>query len=187
MISNLWPTPFLQSKIDPNICEELVTHLSQNYDFGCPPREDSNLLEDGSSIMQRFKSEVVLPSFNNFLRNTINKELSDWSGFKAKAWLIGTSKNYSINYHNHRGAQLSAVFYLMCEEGVGGDISFTDPRQNSNRGYDESFIPWFKDLKLSPKSGDLVVFPSFLYHHVSTYSGNIRLALPVDLYLYNSN
>ena len=112
MISNLWATPFLQSRASPDICGEVITHIAQFYDFGSPPNEDMNILEDGSQIMQRFRDEVVLPSFNSFLRNTINKELTDWAGFKAKGWLTGTGKNYSINYHNHRGAQLSAVFYL---------------------------------------------------------------------------
>jgi hypothetical protein len=47
-------------------------------------------------------------------------------------------------------------------------------------------IKWFKPLKLNPKTGDIVVFPSYLYHHVQTYNSNIRLALPVDLFLFNS-
>jgi hypothetical protein len=105
-----------------------------------------------------------------------------------KGWLAGTGNDYSLNYHNHRGAQISAVFYLLCEDhNKGGNIAFTDPRQNANRGYDENFTPWFNDEILKVKSGDIVVFPSFLYHFVSTYRGSMRLAMPVDLFLHTNS
>jgi hypothetical protein len=116
----------------------------------------------------------------------VGKEISDWRNHKIHGWLAGSGTNYSMPYHNHRNAQLSAVFYLLCDDQRdGGTIYFTDPRQNANRAYDKEFFPWFADLKLTPKSGDAVVFPSFLYHYVTTYQGFMRLAMPVDLFLYN--
>jgi len=75
----------------------------------------------------------------------------------------------------------------MCNaQDKGGEIIFTDPRQNANRGYDNCFQEWFKPLKITPTCGDIVVFPSYLYHYVTTYQSNIRIALPVDLFLFNS-
>lgn len=188
MISNLWSTPFLRSAWSGSMREDLVNHILQTYPLDRPPSDfgDYSILDDGSEAMTNFRDKIVIPSFNNFLRNTLNKEIEDWGAYKIKGWLTGTGKDYSLNHHNHSGAQVSSVFYLMCEEARGGLISFTDPRQNSNRGYDTNFSSWFQSLQIEPKSGDIVVFPSFLYHNVSSYQGNIRLAIPVDLYLYNS-
>ena len=90
-------------------------------------------------------------------------------------------------YHNHRGSQLSLVYYVLSEKTETGSIHFTDPRHNANRGYDMKFLPWFEGLKLTVETGDLVVFPSFLYHYVSTYLGNVRIAIPVDLFLFDNN
>lgn len=188
MIQNLWSTPFLKTKMSPEISSGLSEKFFTEYNLMSPPSDFGvkNILEDDSDIIKRFKHEVVLPSFNSFLRNTLGKDISDWKGgYRTHAWLAGKGNDYSINYHNHSGAQLSAVFYILCEEyNSGGEISFTDPRQNANRGYDSNFSKWFEHHRFTPETGDIVVFPSFLYHFVSTYQGNIRLAVPVDLFLF---
>jgi hypothetical protein len=86
-----------------------------------------------------------------------------------------------INPHNHSGASLSGVFYLMFEENEsGGKIIFQDPRFNANRGYKLNFNKWFQDLKIMPVSGDLLIFPSYLYHYTEIFTGHVRLALAVD-------
>lgn len=191
MIYNLWSTPVLKTKMGEETCSSLAEKFLTEYDLTAPPSDFGvqNIFDDNSKIIQQFKKEIVLPSFNSFLRNTLDKEIQDWKGgYKLHGWLAGRGNDYSINYHNHRGSQISAVFYIMCEEyNSGGEIFFTDPRQNSNRGYDKNFSKWFEHLKFAPETGDIVVFPSFLYHFVSTYQGNIRLALPVDLFLYANN
>ena len=189
MIKNLWPTPFLQSKMGTDICDRLVQTMLQEFDLFNAPGDfgSANILENPHPVIQEFKDTVVYPAFNSFLRHSLNKDISDWTGHKMHGWIAGYSNGYSLNHHNHRGSQLSAVFYLMCDsQDKGGQITFTDPRQNANRGYDTPFQEWFKPLEIMPTNGDLVVFPSYLYHYVTTYQSSIRIALPVDLFLFNT-
>ena len=188
MINQLWPTPFLKISMPADLRDKISNWILVDYDLNNPPSDFSefNILESTSPEIVEFKNDVILPAFNQFLQETVGKDLNNWK-YKLKGWVTGSGKYYNINYHNHRGAQLSAVFYLWCDDkNAGGQITFTDPRHNANRGYDESFKPWFQDLTFTPENGDIVVFPSFLYHFVSTYHGNIRLAMPVDLFLHNS-
>ena len=86
--------------------------------------------------------------------------------------------------HNHSGSHLSAVFYLLCEEKNGGNIVLHDPRTNANRGYIDEFQSMFEKIKFTPSSGDVLIFPSFLYHNVETFNGKMRLAMPVDLTIH---
>jgi hypothetical protein len=188
MIGQLWATPFMRTKAPADLIEEVATNILLEYDITNMPEQfgSVNVLESENPVLQRFKNELVYPTFNTFLQETLNKSIEDWGGHRMKGW-VASYNNSGLAYHNHRGSQLSAVFYVMCEEtDMGGEITFTDPRQNSNRGYDESFMPWFEHLSLVPKTGDVVVFPSFLYHYVSTYKSNIRLAIPVDLFLHTN-
>lgn len=190
MLKQLWSTPIFQSKIDDNVRDSLIQKLLVDYDIFNPPTDINkiNLLEDNSKEIQDFKNTQVIPAFNEFLKLSLNKSLNDWKGYYLNGWLTGSGKDYSMRLHNHSGSQLSAVFYLMCEDlEHGGDITFTDPRHNSNRGYDESFNNWFDPLIITPKSGDILVFPSYLYHQISTYKGNLRLAVPIDLFLYTGS
>lgn len=189
MIQNLWSTPFLQTKMGNDICDRMVQTLLQEYDLSNAPSDfgSINILDNPHEVIQEFKNIIVYPAFNTFLNTTLNKNIDDWRGHKTHGWIAGHGNGYSLTHHNHRGSQLSAVFYMMCDSNdKGGQIVFTDPRQNANRGYDTPFQEWFKPLEIIPQSGDMVVFPSYLYHYVTTYQSNIRIALPVDLFLFNS-
>lgn len=185
MIEHLWGTPISRGGIPDEVLIPLTNKILTSYDMNCPPSDFGlvNVLDDPSTEMQDFKNQVVYPAFDEILKETLNRTISDWGHHRFKGWMSGSSFGYNMIYHNHRGSQLTAVFYILCDDEVGGEINFTDPRQNANRGYDDSFLPWFKDLRFSPKSGEFIVFPSFLYHFVETYRGNVRLAIPVDLFL----
>ena len=190
MIQQLWPTPFEHSKMSDDICNRMTQTILQEYDLFHTRTEfgSVNILDNPNEVIQEFKRDVVYPTFNSFLNKTLNKSISDWNGHRTHGWIARYGDGHSLTHHNHRGSQLSAVFYLMCDNVAdnGGQIIFTDPRQNSNRGYDTTFQEWFKPHAITPQNGDAVVFPSYLYHYVTTYQGNIRIALPVDLFLFNN-
>jgi len=184
---NLWSTPVLITKSDTEVRERFVNYLLQEYDIFNPPTDINkiNILEDKSEEVQNFVNKVIKPAFEEFLKSSLNLSLDNWKGYRLNGWLTGSGKNYSMSQHNHAGAQISSVFYLLCEDlNNGGKIVFTDPRQNANRGFDSKFLNWFAPLEITPKSGDVVVFPSYLYHFVETYQNNLRLALPVDCFLF---
>jgi len=187
LIKNLWSTPILQRKMSDFLREEFINRLMQDYDIFNPPSDYSktNIFDNQATEIQQFLYGEVLPSFEEFCNLTLERNLGDWQGYKINGWVTGSSKNYSMNLHNHSGAQFSAVFYLLCEEQErGGEIAFTDPRHNANRGYDRSFSSWFDPLVITPQSGDILVFPSYLYHTVLTYHSNLRIAMPVDCFLF---
>lgn len=189
MIEHLWSTPFLRLSMPEEIRDKLLNKIFVDYDLKNPPSDfgSLNVLSNDSVEFEEFRRDVVYPAFDQFLQETLDRRIDSWAGHRFHGWITGTGYDYSINFHNHRGSQLSAVFYLLCEEQrAGGLITFSDPRMNANRGYDESFRPWFEELMIRPKSGDIVVFPSFLYHFVSTYQSTIRIAMPVDLFLHTN-
>jgi hypothetical protein len=182
MINNLWSTPVGISKADESTCHTFAQTLLEEYNFNT----EQNVFDSDSPIINDFKNNIVLPALDNYLKESLGKSLYDWEGgYRLHGWTVSYNRDTSLDFHNHRGSQISAVFYLVCDPSdVGGHVTFTDARQNANRGYDTSFLSWFAPLKLIPKSGDIIIFPSFLYHSVSTYRGSIRIAMPVDLDLF---
>lgn len=179
----LWPTVIGCGKFD---SLDLANHILMKYDMNNLQGEVAgfNLFEDHEPVMQKFQN-TVYECFNKYLKENINKSISDWNNYEMKSWITGHGKDYSMTIHNHSGAHLSGVFYVLAEDQhAGGDIVFTDPRSNANRGYDEWFDPMFERTSHTPKTGDYMIFPSFTYHHVNPYYSSLRICVPVDLYLH---
>ena len=182
-IHNLWPTQLGQGKFDTT---GLVEHIFSTYDLNNPPSDlgGYNILDDDCVVMTKFSNQVFV-AFDDYLKATIDCSIDDWDHCEMKGWITGHGKDYSMTIHNHTGARLSGVFYILAEDkNSGGDIVMHDPRSNANRGYDEYFNPMFNRHHHTPSTGDFMIFPSFTYHHVNPYYSQLRICVPVDLYLY---
>jgi uncharacterized protein YvpB len=187
MMHNLWPTNILIGNIkNVDLVDSISQHILQNYNLEnmeISDLSDRNIFKE-DSYFDDFKKNVVEPCFDDWIKQILKSSLYDFKNFHLKAWFSGSQIGYNMVNHNHANASLSAVFYLIIEGNKNGDVFFFDPRTNANRGYKEE--PWdklFQPFIFEPKSYSFVVFPSFLYHQVTPFNGNIRLAIPVDLYL----
>ena len=186
-MNHMWPTPVLKGKMsNQKLIDDVINHILLKY--GQANKISSNVLDENlfdDKYFDQFKNEIVLPSFCQFYNEEFNKKLT--SNFCLRAWITGYGVNYAMPKHNHSGSHLSAVFYLISEDkNSGGKIVLSDPRFNANRGYKNDFLRWFDSEKYLPSSGDFIIFPSFLYHNVETFSGKLRLAMPVDLIMYDN-
>jgi hypothetical protein len=183
--NQLWPTTVMISEIKQKDILELITsdilvnHITKPAD----ELQHFDLLNEGGEIFLQFKKEVVEPLFDQYLQEVFNVKIDQCHDHFFKSWLTGPNSGYSIGAHNHSGAAVSAVFYLLCEEHRhGGELVLMDPRMNANRGYPTAMKMPFSDTYYSPKSGEVAVFPSFVYHHAMLFKGKLRIAMPVDFF-----
>lgn len=183
--NNLWPTSVYLGEIDSDKLETICQHIFSEMNLEKPVNDFQgfDLLEQGSSVFQEFRDNVVWPAFEKYLKDH-NINLQEFPDRKLRSWITGVYKGYMIPVHNHSGASLSAVFYLLCgEQDQGGELVLVDSRTNANRGYKDQFKSWFENKMYLPKSGEFLIFPSHVYHHTIPFTGSIRLAMPVDLFL----
>ena len=186
-LNNLWPTTVLYDKIqDEQLMGEVVNEIFTKFDIANPPSDLGaySIFDEGSGVLARFRDEIALPAFGRYMQEVYNEDLDSYKGNFVKAWITGSTSGYNMAKHNHSGSQLTAVFYVLAEHTEnGGHLVLTDPRSNANRGYPTELQGQFQPVIITPKTGDFLVFPSFLYHHVTTYYSNFRLCIPVDLTL----
>jgi hypothetical protein len=187
-LNNLWPTKILYGRLNSFKNLELLVNDILTQEIFQEIKEQKlsdNFFNNQNKSIKKFKEEEVIPSFKNYL-NLIGFDDSILRNFEVKGWIVSSDKTKNMLYHNHSNCQFSAVFYLLSDlkEKSGGEIVFHDPRTNANRGYDTRFSHLFAPEKVTPKSGDFLIFPSYLYHHVNTVFSQKRMALAVDLFLY---
>ena len=177
----LFSTPVYRVTILDDL-SDTVNYLLTEY--GDANKKSANVSGDNifdDPKLEKFKEEHVLPRFRQFCSSYLDLQAKDYD---VRGWLTGYGTNYAMPKHNHSGSHVSAVFYLLCEDNHGGDIILHDPRTNANRGYTPEFNSMFEPVRFTPQTGDVLMFPSFLYHNVETFKGKIRLAMPVDLTIY---
>jgi hypothetical protein len=184
--NELWPTSVYRGEIEDkqllnSVCEAIF--LESDITNPANTFQPYDILRDGSSVFQKFRDQVVWPAFINYLKHW-NIDLLEFPDRRLRSWITGTQAGYMIPVHNHSGSTLSAVFYLITEEqNKGGELVLVDPRSNANRGYKDQFKPLFANKEYLPYSGEFVIFPGFVYHQTIPFSGTLRLAMPVDLFL----
>ena len=83
-------------------------------------------------------------------------------------WSIINKKGSFNIQHNHPNSYLSSAYYVRYPKD-SGNIKFYDPREQKSIRYPN--IKKFTDLsapivQITPEEGDLLIFPSYLYHSV---------------------
>jgi len=176
MIHNAWATPIEHKK---SHVEGLLDYILTYSDTS---KINYNILDDDSKPINLLK-QIAYDNFKSYVNRCYGVDIDTYHT-EIKGWLISPKDGYVHPFHNHMGAMFSSVFYVLAEENdSGGEIRFHDPRHNANRGYDENFAKHFKDKVILPKTDDVVIFPSFLYHSVSPFYSGLRIALPLDIML----
>lgn len=104
--------------------------------------------------------------------------------FDVNMWTNINQKGDSNNAHTHPGALWSCVYYV--DDGadgistnVGGELMLEDPRFPMNVMYTPNLLLKNTDGSVQyaqhtviPKTGMMVIFPSWLRHNVRPYLGN---------------
>jgi len=112
--------------------------------------------------------ESIKPNINNTLIDMGWDDLDNKINITS-AWSIINKKNASNERHIHSNSYISAVYYVSAPKNCG-DILFHDPRQakiirkpNTIKANQLNA----EVVNITPQSGLLVLFPSYLYHSVA--------------------
>ena len=135
-----------------------------------------DLFELKAPVVERFHNlmEQHVQGFLNHFRPEARKKRDK---FRLRGWINVNRADDSNTLHCHPGCFLSATYYVkMPAEMKGGEIYFRDPRGPAVAMYETPGIelPWVGSgigIPITPATGKLIIFPSWLEHRVERFEG----------------
>ena len=134
-------------------------------------------------------------------RNTANRITTNRQGqpvsvtWRANMWANVNRTGHGNEFHSHPGSFWSGVYYVDdggsdADPSLGGELEFMDPRGPGPAMYAPHLAFGSAGLSVGanemirPRSGRLVMFPSWLLHQVRPYAGKaVRISIAFNLSL----
>lgn len=131
-------------------------------------------------LLYALRELIITPAVKRYAKEFYSYEIND-DHLETTSWLVYGRHNEGMPLHNHAGAHLSTVLYLVANPG---DLMMVDPRGQACRGYPvEIREKHFNLERIRPQDGDLYIFPSYVQHYVEAGDPNeLRISLPIDYF-----
>jgi len=191
----LWPTLLLRESLPgfeaPNgMLRELVLKLDQ---------QNSNLTTDylGVDFLQNEHPAVMwlLQCFHVAVKRYMQQQGIDYdTQWSLQGWPNINRRGDYHALHNHPHSYLSGTYYVDVprqktaknnrKDIAPGEISFYDPRTQANMTAIKNDLQIEAEYSILPKSGDLLLWPSWLHHFVHpNFSDKPRLSISFNVVL----
>lgn len=183
MIIQHWKNPILHSNIND---EEYLKALNEYIYCNVPLNRDT--IPQEVLFSEFYYHEQLFDKFKGIVCDKIDWMLEegykvDKFDYHVKTFIIKNGRFTHTSFHNHRGAFLSGVFYVNVDDN-SGDLVLHDPRFNAVRSTPLQLSEHFAPVKITPTNGDVILFPSSIYHETDICFSNVpRILIPFDVYI----
>jgi uncharacterized protein (TIGR02466 family) len=182
-VTDIFPTPIYQSMIDARILSTYEKELDSLCEKYTLPRDthdnDHELDNERRHILDKFPElkQHLQTHLDTFTRNIIG-EPDKFKLHITTSWCVGISPGKGQVAHHHENSIVSGVFYFMNEETASDiifirDVSVAYNNQlnlNPSKGSKYSF----RESRVKPKNGQLILFPAHIKHKVMPHTGTRR-------------
>ena len=162
----LFPVPIYVINLNLTLSEEELKFISQQKridNVGNQTTEEKYLLENKE--MARVKDRLT-ECCNEYAGEVW--KVQNPSMFITQSWANWTKPNHHHHQHTHKNSLYSGVFYLSADDEKDR-ICFFAPLQSELMPVYKEWTKWNSDMWWVPiKTGEVVLFPSWLKHGVDT-------------------
>lgn len=129
-------------------------------------------------VLLKMRDETITPAVIEYTKRCFNYDMDKFHVESNGKWI---AEGEGLYPHWHPGSVISVICYPV--DSANG-LNMFDPKGNAIRGYPKE-MRWghFANLNISPKAGDIFIFPSYLQHSVSHVTEEVRLSLLHEYYV----
>ena len=180
-IDQVFSTPLAYHKnesIVDGLKKDILDNQPQGVDSNVAAYAKHNLKESrfdffnsNESIIQesmRWFGDCLVKTVSEFNNNILNGQYG--VGF-VDSWFHIGKKYSSHDVHNHGNCSWCGIFYVDSGEvDKGGETIFRNPINTTFTDCGNNYV--FTSIRVIPENGKLVLFPSYLDHYQSLYTGD---------------
>ena len=177
----IFPTKIYSDFLDRRITDE---ELGEVIKLGEETHNNfGNLISDNQNILDNEKfidiKNFIQSSLNEYIQKNIQPK-NEVSIYITQSWLNYCRTNEFHHLHYHKNSYLSGVFYFNTVENDKIMLVDSQPKYCLEIESEYSIDHW----NFPVKHGQLVLFPSFLYHKVEKNSGEeTRVSLSFNTFI----
>lgn len=175
-VREIFPTPIYESTIDFNILkshQEQLSLLCENHTVNKHYYNNDHEIDyEKRHILDNFPElkEHLQKHLDLFCKNIIGEREDKFSLYITTSWCVGLNPGMSQQVHHHENSIVSGVMYFMNDTDVS-DISFVrdvsvafNQQLNLNPSHGTKFT--YKENRITPKNGTVLLFPAHIKHKV---------------------
>ena len=176
-VRNLFSVPIFHYKLEnyKETNKELLNYileLQKNDKIGNTHSNKGGWHSQNFDIVNQGPPINFLNKIKDYLKHIMSNEFG-WRYVPNKQrivamWAIINKKNSFNVTHNHQNCYFSAAYYVKKPKN-SGDITFFDPKEAKTYRFPkiEKYTEYSAEtVTIKPEEGDLLIFPSYLYHSV---------------------
>jgi len=176
---SLWATPLAKINVADQF--DMAAYADEVFTlFSMTNGEDDRqrcIDEELFPIILTMRDEVITPAVQAYCQEHFGEAMFPFYVETNGKWIENGEGLYP---HLHPGSIVSAICYPGDSTNA---LTMFDPRMNAMRGYPKRMRNHhFPNFKISPKQGDVWIFPSYVQHSVSHVTEDMRLSLLHEYY-----
>ena len=194
-VNNLFSVPVFHYKLEnyKETNKELLNYileLQKNDKIGNAHSNRGGWHSQNFDIVNQGPPINFLNKIKDFLKHIISNEFG-WKYVPNKQrivamWAIINKKSSFNVMHNHQNCYFSSAYYVKKPKN-SGDITFFDPKEAKTYRFPkiEKYTEYSAEaITIKPEEGDLLIFPSYLYHSVGenlSEDDRVSISFNVDI------
>jgi uncharacterized protein (TIGR02466 family) len=180
----LFSAPLYYSTVDNNSLKS-IKEIAETQVY----RDDYKLsITDSDYLIDKLPmlKDNIIHHTNNFLYNVLDIR-EDFKYYFPDSWFVRVLPGGTGSLHNHNNSLFSGIVYIDTQEN-SGDLVFekldkaSTPSITPEIPYKNNNIFNTLDYLVKPKKGDILIFPSYLYHQITiNLSSNVRYSFAFNI------
>ena len=189
-VFNFFPTPLFYNNIDIDIDTKkfLLNSSFKRTGGGTSNWTKSNYILD-DEVCKGFVDKLFF-QLKLFVNNYLHTDDRHFEWYITNSWVLKHEPNDYNPAHAHANSLITGVYYLEVPEH-SGDITFHKPDGLTNIFHVSTNIPYKEYTPtncgrwtFTPREGDILLFPSHLYHSVGVNETNKqRYSLSINFHI----